>query len=79
MLGHVLMMSVVITPLPCAPISPFDVPAPKEEAVGNQGTDLGDVQSVTRQVINMRWAWVLTAAFAMNIEYAKVPLSLGIP
>ena len=47
--------------------------------MGNQGTNLEDDQSVARRVIDVYWAWVLTAAFAMNIAYAKVPLSLGIP
>jgi hypothetical protein len=40
MLGHVRMMSIVISPLSCTLIRPDDIPAPKEKAVGNQGTDL---------------------------------------
>jgi len=53
MLGHVHMMSIVITTFSRALVRPFDIPTPKEEAVGNQGPDLENVQSVTRQVIDV--------------------------
>jgi hypothetical protein len=53
MLGHVLMMSIVITPLSCALVRSFDVPAPKEDAVGNQRADLEDTQLITKRATDM--------------------------
>jgi hypothetical protein len=76
MLDHVLMMYIVVNPLSCALVRPFDVPAPKKYTVGNEGADLDDVQLVIKQVYQ---ACILTAAFAMNIAYAKDPLRLGMP
>jgi hypothetical protein len=41
------MMPVIILPVSCALVRLNDISAPKEEAVGNQGTDLEGINSVT--------------------------------
>lgn len=39
-LGHMLMMSVVISPVPSALVGLLDISTPEEKAVSNQGTNL---------------------------------------
>jgi hypothetical protein len=71
------MMAVIVTTFLCTFERFVDILAPEKEAVNNQGADLQDYQF--HMECKMKGGLILTAALAINIANAKVPLSLGRP
>lgn len=72
------MVTVGIDIVPCVLERLDKVFAPEEEAVSDKSTDLSTKLSIQR-TCSVVMDQILTAALATNMEYAKVPVILGIP
>lgn len=75
MFSHVAVVTVVVSALPCTLVGALDVATPEQKAMDDEGADLEQVSVCTGKI----QTGSLTAALAMNMENANVPVSLGTP
>ena len=78
-LGHVRMVAIIVSTLLGVFVCLDDIASPEEEAMSDEGANLKGCQYTGVAIRGQYGVMGLTAALAINMAYAKLPVSRGIP